>query len=147
MTARAIAVRLMKALLALSLVSEGRTNDLSAPRVRGSHSWTEPTASPSLADEWGRRAYRLVLAMERDLELYRRGGDLVRGSRQGREQRIRSVYRGRPSVEVAFIEGCSESLVRKVRANAGLDATTGERKPHEANTAPAETMLDDYRNR
>ena len=147
MTARALAVRLMKALVALSFVSEAKTVDLSAPRVSGSHSWTPPYAPRSLADEWGGRVYRLILAMEQDLELYRRGEEAVRGPKAGRENRIKNNYRGRSSVEVAFVEGCSESLVRKVRTNAGLEPTTGEPKRHEARTAPGEAMLKEHKNR
>ena len=147
MTARALAVRLMKALVALSFVSEAKTVDLTAPRVSGSHSWIPPYAPVSLADEWGRRVYRLILAMEQDLDLYQRGEESVRGSKAGREKRIKTIYRGRSSVEVAFVEGCSESLVRKVRTNAGFEPTTGEPKKHDKRTAPGEAMLKEHRKR
>lgn len=109
----------------------GRAMDAS-PVTGGESVGNAPPGSWSgnygLHDEWLRRIDRLAFVAEREVALARSGALTHARSREGLKERILTVHRGRDAVEVAFIEGTSESFVRKTRDQAGQRTADGRPK-------------------
>lgn len=118
---------------------EGGAIDYGRDRVstgRGGHGShrgsTPPPRVHPLASEWAGFFRRALDLMELDLARLRgraprpeapRQGRVASGVAARRKRRIieSELYRGRPAEFVAYVEGCSADLVRKVRGERGLD--------------------------
>lgn len=131
--------RLNKVLGGLLLLTEGATVDPTKDTIsvgRGGHSTHGERgrrpggSSRPLVVQWAERFEHMILAAERDLADAKHGTGRVEFSgtkpAAGLRKRIHE-YEGRDPVWIAFIEGCSVELVRKVRREADLNMVTGER--------------------
>lgn len=122
--------RLDRALLRMSMFAEGATVDTTKDRISsGKTEASAPTDYQPLGSEWQERAKRLVESIEREAEAYATGAELVPRKSASDLRAVIRNYEGRDCVFVAYHEGCSVDLVRKVRASLGLDSHGGKKPP------------------
>jgi hypothetical protein len=104
------------------MFSEGATLDATKDRIKtGKTTSSRPTDYRPLSSEWAARAERLVVAVEKEAEEYSTGAELVPRKSASDLSRVMRSYEGREPVFVAYHEGCSVDLVRKVRTSLGMD--------------------------
>jgi hypothetical protein len=132
--------RLDRTLLRISLFAEGGSVDFQKDIIKGSKATTrEPTDYQPLTNEWEERALRMVESMEAAAEAYSKGSEVVRRKSTADLRDVIHTYEGRDLVFVAYHEGCSTDLVRKVRTTMGLDLHGFRKlKPLTARTLPEE---------
>jgi hypothetical protein len=117
-----IGQRLDRTLLRMSMFAEGASVDFQKDRISsGKATASAPTDYQPLASEWEDRAERMVVSMEAEAEAYSTGAEIVQRKSASDLRRVIPSYEGRDIVFVAYHEGCSADLVRKVRTAMGLD--------------------------
>jgi hypothetical protein len=133
--------RLDRVLLQMSMFAEGASVDFQKDRIKSVKATSSaPTDYQPFSKEWEDRAERMVESMEAAAEAYSTGAEVVQRKSAADLRRVMHTYEGRDVVFVAYHEGCSADLVRKVRTAMGLDLMGLRKlKPLTTRTLPEET--------
>lgn len=109
--------RLSQLLIEMEMISEATTAHFTdAPRGISKPGSKPPRGQgESMLDEWLRIINALCEAGELNLEWHSHGKPNPTIDRVDRQRRILTAYEGRSAVFAAFVEGCSEDHVRRLR--------------------------------
>lgn len=125
--------RIAQALAEMRTLSETPAVAYDRDRVTGGESETVGPAgsADTLADEWAGRLERMAEAIEHELALARNRFANPHWSgaerREDRDQRILTMYEGRGIGYAAFVEGCRQETIERVRRRNGRRAEDGRR--------------------